>query len=67
MTNYNRPGCVADIDERDADIEATIGDIKWAPIQVEKPHPFTKASFIRTHERNVEPPANNFIKDSEEK
>ena len=67
MKNYNKSRCVADIDERDADSEATIPDIQWAPIQTEKPYPFTKASLFRTHETNVEPPANNFIKDLEEK
>ena len=50
MQKYDKSGYVADIEEPNADIEATIGDIQYAPIETERLDTSTKASFLRTKE-----------------
>ena len=50
----------ADIGETDADIEATVGNIKETTIQTERPDNSTEVLFLRTQETNVEPPAKRF-------
>lgn len=60
MQKHEKFCYVVDIKEPDANIETTTGDIEKAPIQAERPGIYNKASFLRTQETNVEPPAEQF-------
>ena len=60
LQKYDKSGNVADTEEPDTDIEATIGDIEEPPINTERPDTSTEASFLGTQETVVEPPAKRF-------